>query len=34
MEEKGQLFFTGEFQFINGEGMIKIENHRLANNGC
>ena len=31
MEEKGQIFLTGEFQMLNIEGMMEIKIH-LSNN--
>lgn len=30
MGEKGQLFFTGKLQLINGEGMKEVESHCYA----
>ena len=27
--EKGEIFFTEEYQLINGDRKIKIENHHL-----
>ena len=30
--EKGQLFLTFQFQLINAEGIMQIENHHLLNN--
>lgn len=31
MKKKGKLFFAVEFQLINVEGRMEVENHHLAN---